>query len=129
MSETERWKQFQSELTEKIRPFLPDPDFEKVEYGDPLSRRIRDTYVSWHKSFPKNNGGTHFLGNAESVSNISPRKFAALAAVNGGDGVTPFGSAETVFYGGDARSLYLELMDGMTQFHDGRRSVSYKLTA
>lgn len=119
-TEEEKWLQTREELTEKIRPFLPDP-----EMKDPESIRMREKYIGWNQAFSKYKQDAHFISNVAPVSSVRPRKYASLQSADAAGEVNPFGMREDDLYADDATGLYLELMDGMTQFHDGRRKVNY----
>ncbi|MCC8191399.1 MAG: hypothetical protein LIP77_12325, partial [Planctomycetes bacterium] len=98
-------------LTEKIRPYLPNPNFDDPLAPDAASYRIRNAYISWQSVLPKNESGPAFFGTSTAVSAVGTPRFGEES------------------YGDDAAGLYRQLVDGMSQFHDGRSRMSYTLLA
>ena len=121
-----QWKDFVDAQTEKIREHLPDPELKSAE-----SQRIRDIYVGWQRNLPKTTSEAHYLSGVSRVSDVKPRRFAAIGGEQANGVGLPGIGGQTAgrLYSDDAVGLYLELMDGMGQFHDGRRDVSYKFSA
>ncbi len=113
----ECFKKLQPFLPDKFNPLIADPDFQ-----DPKALRTFQTYVGWHRIMPKNGDNTFNLSGVGPVSDIRPRRYADAAGSASG---TNAGGG----YADEAIGLYRKLMDGMGQFHEGRKKVTYHFAA
>ena len=80
--------------------------------GNALSERDALVFDAWKRNAPQSNFGNHFLGFGGSVSGI---------------GQPVFGTSAIESSDSDAQRLYMELRNGMNNFHDARSKIRYSM--